>query len=558
MSAPMLTPGESGGGKPPEPEPEQQPAGWWPSWLPPYDSGGGDTQTPVSEPEPELEPEQQPVGWWPSWLPPYNSGGGDTQTPVSGPTSEQTPTPALTSTSTTTHQQDNMINHDINYVVAGRGRPKSAGRIDTVQEMRDTVKEYRDIETQFVELFRNDRISQELFYGYRRGLMEDNPIPGFFSHLDYVEKNRDLIGWIGLDADHTGIDEIRQSVNEFSDAYQHRGLLDWRGLNPQNSDAEVLAKAIDENMGRYYHQYLPAYYGLQIVEFLTEFADAALEEGPDIITDLGSHGATRALESLSHGDVEGAVVQGGGFVATMASFGIDGVLAGGLAIGDGVVDSVEAVLYGTTHEVHPIARMIRGAYQVGTFYVMRGAKGKAAKLVKNEALHTSLFQNVPPKFRNVLIGISVLSGTSIEDMIGLWRSSPVGLSIDKVMGLLPTPAEVENIVDALLNPNSEHSAEDLIRATELGGFVETINDAIPRPPDEADIGMNHPQPEMPDVNSILEAQPWVDSAEYYVTQREYCFAMELYNEALSIYPDLKGEIDQPGTYYQEAINNCPD
>ena len=40
----------------------QQPIGWWPSWLPPYDSGDGGTQTPSeSEPE-ESQPSYVPGG----------------------------------------------------------------------------------------------------------------------------------------------------------------------------------------------------------------------------------------------------------------------------------------------------------------------------------------------------------------------------------------------------------------------------------------------------------------------------------------------------------------
>ncbi|MCY4536600.1 MAG: hypothetical protein OXE52_00055 [Chloroflexi bacterium] len=57
-----------GGGKPAKPEPEQQPVGWWPSWLPPYIPGGG------TPPEPDPEPEPEPD--WTAWSPPYIPGGG--------------------------------------------------------------------------------------------------------------------------------------------------------------------------------------------------------------------------------------------------------------------------------------------------------------------------------------------------------------------------------------------------------------------------------------------------------------------------------------------------
>ena len=60
--------GGGGGGKPAKPEPEQQPVGWWPSWLPPYIPGGG------TPPEPDPEPEPEPD--WTAWSPPYIPGGG--------------------------------------------------------------------------------------------------------------------------------------------------------------------------------------------------------------------------------------------------------------------------------------------------------------------------------------------------------------------------------------------------------------------------------------------------------------------------------------------------
>ena len=76
-SYPILTHDLGGGGKPPEPEPEQQPVGWWPSWLPPYIPGGG---TPA-EPEPEPEPEESQ----PSYVP----GGGTPGSPAPAPEPEE-------------------------------------------------------------------------------------------------------------------------------------------------------------------------------------------------------------------------------------------------------------------------------------------------------------------------------------------------------------------------------------------------------------------------------------------------------------------------------------
>ena len=49
----MPAQGGGGGGKPAKSEPEQQPVGWWPSWLPPYIPGGGAPPDPQPEPEPE-------------------------------------------------------------------------------------------------------------------------------------------------------------------------------------------------------------------------------------------------------------------------------------------------------------------------------------------------------------------------------------------------------------------------------------------------------------------------------------------------------------------------
>ena len=442
-----------------------------------------------------------------------------------------------------------MLNHDINYVVAGRGRPMSAGQIDTVQEIIDTAKEYLDIENQFRELRDNDRISRELFESYQEALLDDR-IEGFFAVDRYVDSLREIIDWSGRDITNMTFAEVQQLVNDHVHLYRDEHLFDLVGRNPQNSSLAELEEIA-------YNVELRFWYSLYRT---TQAADVILEEGPEFITEVmdaaASRGLTESVDRLSKGDVVGAAASGIGYGIAMVGSGFGDYVAGTLAIGDGIVDGIETIAYGETHEVSPLARVIRGAYQVGTFLVSKGAKGKAARHVKNEALHTSLFQNVSPKYRNTLVGLSALSGMSIEDLIGLWSSSPTSLGINKLMGVLPTPDEVEKFADALLNPNSKYSAEDVLRATELGKIVGPIYDAIPRPSDEEDIGMNYAQPEMPDVNSILEAQPWVESAEYFVREGDHCFAMELYNEAFAIYPDLKGEIDQPGTHYQEAFNNC--
>lgn len=544
-----FTPGGGGGGKPP---PKQPPK--------PYDPLSS-IQAPKPPPGIDIPGYTPTPDYTPPAPPPGTNIPGYTPTPGYSPPAPQTPQPPAPPSDSPHHyadapvftpetekhreeirrqnrerdkQQNNMLNQDFNYVVAGRGRPKSAGRIDTVQEITDTVEEYLDIYFQFEELLANDRISRELFESYEETLLDDR-IQGFFDQDDDVENFRPIIDWSQRDITNMTFAEVQQLVDSHLPLYRDKSLFDLVGRTPQNSSLAELEKVADD--GRILNWLYPLLRATQAAEIM-------LEEGPEFFTEVGdafaSRGPEEAMGSLSRGDLGGAIGWGVGHVA-FVNTDAHHWIAGMLAVGDGVADVGQSILYGETHEVNPIARAGRGGYQLLRAWLSRKVGSRLSRGLRPTMgrLTGKLGAGVlsHPVFHRPLstLQIPILqnSDSTLLDMLsGALSDGFSGIFIDQVVeNIVPSPAEVERYLDDTL-------------------------DNIPRPPDDADIGMNHPQSEMPDVNSILEAQPWVDSAEYYVTQREYCFAMELYNEALSIYPDLKGEIDQPGTYYQEAINNC--